>query len=238
MVLLECSGIYHQFDENQILKEVNLSISKGEFVSIIGKSGSGKSTLLDIVNNYLPATSGKVTIHGKASMVFQNYNTSLFPFMNVLQNVAFPFPKLTNEIKKKCQFYINLVGLSKHEKKLPKQLSGGMQQRVALARALAQEPDLLLLDEPFGSIDFQTKNNLQKELLILKDRLNLTIVLVTHNVDEAIFLSNRVLFLSQETHSISNDLSIDLLEPRELVKTTTSNQFNSYKKELLGLYNT
>ncbi|WP_353778514.1 ATP-binding cassette domain-containing protein [Winogradskyella sp. 3972H.M.0a.05] len=234
--LLECIDIHHSFGDQLILKGINLKVYNGDFISIIGKSGSGKSTLMDILSGFLKPEKGKIDCDCKCSSVFQNYSTSLYPHMNVQQNIIFPFESKNKEIQDKCDYYIQMVGLYEHRKKLPKELSGGMQQRVAIARALAQEPDLLFLDEPFGSIDFFTKNNLQQEILEIREKLNLTIVLVTHNIDEAIFLSNKILYLSETKKTFIKQLNIDILYPRNLVKTTTSNLFNQYKRELLNLY--
>jgi ABC-type nitrate/sulfonate/bicarbonate transport system ATPase subunit len=156
--------------------------------------------------------------------------------MNVFENVLLPFNEQSKDNKGKCLKYIELVGLSDHLNKLPSQLSGGMKQRVALARALAQEPELLFLDEPFGSIDFFTKNKLQEDILMLRSKLDLTIILVTHNIDEAIFLSNRILYLNDVSKTFDKELFIDLEYPRDIVKTTTSSEFIAYKKNLLKLY--
>lgn len=236
MILLKCSDISKKYGNNLILDNINLTVNEGDFISIIGKSGSGKSTLLDIINDLTKPTTGTVNINCKTSTVFQNYQKSLFPFLNVLQNVKLPFKEKSTQSKKKSIEYIKLVGLQNDIYKLPKELSGGMQQRVALARALAQEPKLLLLDEPFGSIDSFTKRKLSQDLLDLRERLNLTIILVTHNVDEAIFLSNKILYLNEINKGFEKTIDISIPYPRDIVATLTSVEFNNYKKKILSYY--
>lgn len=234
--LLECKKICHSYNDVNIINNVNITIYKEDFVSIIGKSGSGKSTLINILNKYILPQSGKVISSCKTASVFQDYSTSLYPHMNVFQNIVFPFKKWDQNVKNKCNFYLEMVGLFNHRNKLPQELSGGMKQRVAIARALAQEPDLLLLDEPFGAIDFFTKTNLQQEILAIREKLGLTIILITHDVSEAIYMSNRILYLDSRSKTISEELEIEITYPRDFVVTTTSTLFNMYKKKLLSIY--
>ena len=236
MIALECENISKSFQDNTVLDNLSFEIEKGEFVTIIGKSGSGKSTLLDILNNLIDSDSGKTVSSLSMSTVFQNYEKSLYPHLTALQNVMLPFEKQGKEVKDKCLHYLGLVGLSKDIEKRPAQLSGGMNQRVALARALAQEPNMLLLDEPLGAVDNNTRNLLLIELQELKSELDLTVIMVTHNIEEAIFLSSRILYLDDEKSTITNQFKIDIPYPRSIVETMTSIEFNNYKKKILETY--
>jgi NitT/TauT family transport system ATP-binding protein len=236
MIEIQGHKIKKSFANKNILNNLSIKVFKGEFVTIIGKSGSGKSTLLDIINELTPIEEGEIIVCSSLATVFQSYEKSLYPHLNALQNVMLPFDFENIENKNKSIKYLNLVGLSNDIKKRPSQLSGGMNQRVALARALAQEPDVLLLDEPFGAIDFDTRNSLLVELQKIRMDLNLTVVMVTHNIDEAIYLSSRVLYLDKKLKNITKEFSIDIPFPRSIVNTMTSLKFNNYKKEILETY--
>lgn len=236
MIAIAGHDIKKNFNEKLVLDNLSFSIKKGEFVSIIGKSGSGKSTLLDIVNGLTPIQEGKIIINASLSTVFQNYEKSLYPHLNALKNVMLPLKDQRTEGKSKSLKYLKLVGLSQDIKKRPKQLSGGMNQRVALARALAQEPDVLLLDEPFGAIDYNTRNSLLLELQQIRLELDLTVIMVTHNIDEAIFLSTRILYLDDNQKTLTKEFNINIPYPRSIVETMTSEDFNSYKKLILETY--
>ncbi len=184
---------------------VNLNIHKGEFISIVGPSGCGKSTFLDLVGGLSKPNEGNIYIDGKAvegpgldrGIVFQQY--ALFPWRTALGNVEFGLesqniPK--NERKETARKYLSLVGLSSFEDRYPYELSGGMKQRVAIARALAFNPDILLMDEPFGALDAQTREILQRELLHIWEETHKTIVFITHSIDEAVFLSDKVAIMT------------------------------------------
>jgi len=206
------------------LEGVDLEVQEGEFVSIIGPSGCGKSTLLRIIGGLIRSYEGEVLIRGKRvwgphpaiAMVFQE--ESCFPWRTVLGNVEFGLemrgvPK--RQRRRRCQEVIDLVGLSGFENRYPAELSGGMRQRVAIARALVLEPAILLMDEPFGSLDEQTRIILGEELLRIRDELGQTILFVTHNISEAVQLSDRVLVMTARPGRVKEELNIDLPRPRD-----------------------
>lgn len=205
------------------LENINLQVKKGEFLTIVGPSGCGKSTLLDILAGLAAPTSGQILIDDKEitgpgldrGIVMQGY--ALFPWRTVQQNVEFGLemkniPKRERtEISKK---YIELVGLTQFEKRYPHELSGGMKQRVAIARALAYDPEILLMDEPFAALDAQTREALQDELLRIWEATRKTIVFVTHSIDEAVFLADRVAVMAANPGTIREILPVNLPRPR------------------------
>ncbi|MEQ2525405.1 ABC transporter ATP-binding protein [Robertmurraya yapensis] len=227
-MFIEINHINKQFlnKENEpvdILKDINLSIDKGEFISILGPSGCGKSTLLNIVAGLTKATEGeifvndtKVTKPGKdRGMVFQQ--AALFPWLNVIENVTFPLKKEMSkkesiEIAKK---YLQMVQLGKYTEHYPHELSGGMQQRVAIARALAMNPETLLMDEPFGALDEQTRSRLHTQLETIWTETKKTILFVTHSISESIKLSDRIIVMGTKPGIILQDIKVDIPRPRE-----------------------
>jgi NitT/TauT family transport system ATP-binding protein len=207
----------------QALDSVDLHVEAGELVCLVGASGCGKSTLLSIVGGLEEATSGQVRVDGDVvvgpgsdrGMVFQGY--SLFPWKTVTQNIAFglevgrwPRARRAERVRE----LLGVVGLGEFADALPRELSGGMRQRVAIARALAPEPDVLLLDEPFGALDAQTKRHLQDFLLTVWQRLGATILMVTHDVDEAIYLSSRVYVMSARPGRIAEEVVVPFADGR------------------------
>lgn len=201
------------------LDSVSFSMCPREFVCVLGPSGSGKSTLLRILAGLLPPSGGEVTFAGSQSprigFVFQQAN--LMPWRTVLENITLPLELEQMHLgaaRQKAQELIDLVGLEGFETSLPRDLSGGMAQRVALARALAHDPDLLLLDEPFGSLDALTRERMWTELSRIWQARQKTVILVTHSIGEALFLADRVLVLSARPASIKLDLPVDLPRPR------------------------
>ncbi len=216
----------------EALRDVSLSVGRGEFVSIIGPSGCGKSTLLRLAADLLPATSGSVAVLGdtpaasrrarRFSMVFQD--PVLLPWRTVQQNVELPLElagRPGTERRAAAQRTLSLVGLNGFEPARPAQLSGGMRQRAAIARALTLEPDLLLMDEPFAAVDEITRDRLNLELLGIWERTRAAIVFVTHSLEEAVYLSDRVVILSRRPGRVSAELPIGLPRPRPLdVKRT------------------
>ncbi|MCM3584274.1 ABC transporter ATP-binding protein [Mesobacillus maritimus] len=205
-------------NETLALEDINFTINEQEFVVLVGPSGCGKSTLLNIVGGLLSPTKGQVYFEGSnddkeptLGIVFQDI--ALFPWRNVLENVTFGLeergvPK--KERAKKGQHYIDMVGLTGFENAFPKQLSGGMKQRAGIARALAVEPDLLLMDEPFSALDAQTRTIMQEELLTIWNRTKLSTLYVTHNIQEAVYLADRVIVLSRHPGHIKKIIQIDL----------------------------
>jgi NitT/TauT family transport system ATP-binding protein len=213
-----------------VLEEVSLSVRKGEFVGVVGPSGCGKTTLLRIFAGLIPPTEGEVIFEGeplvqprrRIGFVFQQAN--LMPWRTALDNIRLPLELQelpSQEQTRRALEMVELVGLEGFERALPRDLSGGMAQRVALARALVHEPDLLLLDEPFGALDALTRERMAFELLRIWSAHPITVVLVTHSIPEAILLADRVIVLSPRPGSIRLDLEIPLPRPRALELTHT-----------------
>jgi NitT/TauT family transport system ATP-binding protein/sulfonate transport system ATP-binding protein len=217
----------------QALDRTDLSVEDNDFISILGPSGCGKSTLLRIVAGLDVPSSGRVMLDGEPvsrpgpdrGMVFQSY--TLFPWLTVRQNILFG-PRATDAV---VDALIARVGLRGFENHFPKMLSGGMQQRTALARALANDPKILLLDEPFGALDHQTRSLMQELLLGIWEADRKTVLFVTHDIDEAIFMANRVAVMSARPGHIKTDVRIDLPHPRHYT-VKTSMEFSRYKAEL------
>ena len=211
-------------EEVLAVNDVSLEINAGEFFSIIGPSGCGKSTLLRIIGGLLDASSGELMVgsepvngpHPWIGMVFQEEST--FPWRTTLGNVEFGLEMRgvsVNERRAKAREMIRLVGLSGFEERYPSELSGGMKQRVAIARALVLEPKILLMDEPFGALDEQTRIILGEELLRIQDELKQTIILVTHNINESVQLSDRVMVMTARPGRVKESVAIDLPHPRD-----------------------
>ena len=205
------------------LTDISLDVADGEFVSILGPSGCGKSTLLYIVGGFVPPSEGMVQVNGKPvtgpgpdrGPVFQEF--ALFPWKTVLGNVMYgPLERgiAKSKAEEKARALIALVHLTGYENFYPKELSGGMKQRVAIARTLAYGPSILLMDEPFGALDAHTRTGMQKELLEIWERDRKTVLFVTHSVEEAVFLSDRVIVLTRSPGRIKETISIDLPRPR------------------------
>lgn len=244
---LEVANLHKQFQTRNgtivALKDINMHIQEGEFVCAVGASGSGKTTLLRIIAGLDTLTAGEVRVDGvkvigpgaDRGMVFQHY--SLYPWMTVADNVGFGL-KLRGVSKSKRQqqvsYYLDLVGLTQFAQALPKELSGGMQQRVAIARVLVSQPKILLLDEPFAALDAQTKEMMQQFLLELWRNTDTTIFMITHDVEEAVFLSQRIYVLTSHPGSIKAELTIDLpLERSYHLKRSSS--FKDYQETVLDL---
>jgi ABC-type nitrate/sulfonate/bicarbonate transport system ATPase subunit len=223
--------------EIEALAPVDLSIPKGEFVCLIGASGCGKSTLLRVIAGFEEPTTGSVSIDGGAitgpgsdrGMVFQDY--ALFPWMTVRDNISFG-PRQRHlpreEIARTADEFVRMVGLERFADRYPNQLSGGMKQRVAIARVLANNADILLMDEPFGALDALTREQLQHELLQIWKRTGVTTIFVTHSVEEAVLLADRVLVMSAGPGRIDSDFQIDLVRPRDV----SSPEFNAQRRDI------
>jgi NitT/TauT family transport system ATP-binding protein len=211
------------FGAHAAIEGFSLAIEPGEFVCLLGPSGCGKSTVLNAVAGFVPVADAKVVVDGKPvsgpgadrGMVFQQY--SLFPWKTVLENVAFG-PRMQgarrSEARRKAREYLEFVGLSAFADKYPATLSGGMQQRVGIARALVNHPAVLLMDEPFGALDAQTRGLMQENLLRLWDEIGATVLFVTHDVDEALYLADRVVVMSAAPGRVLLNLEIELPRPR------------------------
>jgi NitT/TauT family transport system ATP-binding protein len=225
----------------EALKDIRLDIAPGEFVALLGPSGCGKSTLLNLVASFEPLTSGTLTVAGQPvtapgpdrGVVFQE--AALFPWLSVWENVVFG-PKAQGqspaEYKERAEQMIELVGLSDFKHHLPIQLSGGMRQRVGIARVLTLGSKVLLMDEPFGALDAQTRLSMQELLLSVWDRLKPTVIFVTHDIDEALFLADTVHVMSARPGRIETTLKVNLERPRHIDVTATA-AFNEMKLSIL-----
>jgi NitT/TauT family transport system ATP-binding protein len=226
LVIRDLTKTYYDVYSGQhvtAVEGVSLSVAQGEFVSIVGPSGCGKTTLLNIIAGFLPPTRGEVLLNGRRvqgpgpdrGVVFQSF--ALFPWKTVLDNVAFGLkmrgvPRAERE--RVAREYIALVGLAGSEDRYPHELSGGMQQRVGVARVLANHPEVMLMDEPFASVDAQTRMTLQEELTRIWEAKRPTVLFVTHDVDEAVFLANRVIVLTARPARVREVVPVDLPRPR------------------------
>ena len=227
----------------QAVQDVNIVIEPGQFICLLGPSGCGKSTLLNCLAGFVKPSLGSVSVDDELitgpgpdrGMVFQQH--ALYPWKTVLQNISFG-PEVTgrghSSPKSTAMTFLKMVGLSQYADYYPHELSGGMQQRVGIARALANYPRLLLMDEPFGALDSQTRLMMQENLLNLWRELSITVVFVTHDVDEAVFLSDRILVMGSNPGRVVCDLSVDLPRPRS-TETTITHEFLELRKQCLDL---
>jgi NitT/TauT family transport system ATP-binding protein len=227
---VEISGLNKWFGELEALRQIDVAVEQGEFISVVGPSGCGKTTFLRIVAGLEPATSGTILIDGQPLLgpgnnrgfVFQN--DSLLPWRTVLAN-ALIGPEVAGKVgdreRQRTLDLLKLVGLGGFENYYPRQLSGGMRQRVNLARALAIDPDVLLMDEPFASLDAQTREIMQTELLRIWEQGRKTVLFVTHQIDEAVFLSDRVLVFARRPGRLQESIEIKLPRPRSLALKRT-----------------
>ncbi len=225
-------------DNIEVLRDINLSINDGEILSIVGSSGCGKSTLLKLMIGLEEATEGEITVNGKnpyevdsteVGLIFQE--SRLFPWKTVAKNIEFGIARkdITKQEKKDLvDYYIELVGLKDFAKALPSQLSGGMKQRVSIARTLINKPKILLLDEPFGALDAFTKITLQNEMLNIWEKEKTTMIIVTHDIDEAIYLGHRVVVMSPKPGVIQKEFLVEISRPR----SRTGDDFVYYRKKI------
>lgn len=229
------------------LRGVDFTIDKGEFVSIIGHSGCGKSTVLNIVAGLYQATQGGVILDGREvdepgpdrAVVFQSH--ALMPWLNVYENVAlgveqvFKGQKNKAEMKSWIEHNLRLVKMDHAMHKMPHEISGGMKQRVGIARCLAMQPKVMLMDEPFGALDALTRANLQDSVMEIQKELDTTVILITHDVDEAVLMSDKIVMMSNgPAAKVGEILNIELARPRERLALAKSDQFNFYRQQVLS----
>lgn len=213
---LRIDNVTFSFGSVAVFRQLSLEISREEFVAVVGPSGCGKTTLLDLLSGFLKPTSGIVARSGRVRTVYQH--DSLFPWQTAAQNIAMGLRELSSEAERSSQLkqMLQLINLAEFADHYPHQLSGGMRQRVELARALAGQTDILLLDEPFSSLDYLTRLRLRRELARMLAELPRTVVLVTHDIEEAAQLADRILVLTERPARISRELRMDISRPREL----------------------
>lgn len=243
VIIENLTVVYNVRKKIEAVKDLYLEVKPGEFLSVLGVTGCGKSTLLNVIAGFIKPTLGKILINGieitapdpSRGMVFQQH--ALFPWLTVLGNVTFGPRSLgitKKESEKIAKKYIELVGLSGFSSLFPDELSGGMQQRVGLARALANEPQLMLMDEPFGSLDAQTRSTMQELLLKIWHGTSKTVIFVTHDVDEAIFLADRIVVLTARPGRIKSIVPVQLPRQREY-DMVTSEAYLKIKREVLSM---
>ncbi len=248
--MLEVSGLNHRYGAGEkahvAVNDLSFTVEAGQLASIVGPSGCGKSTLLRCIAGLVKPTSGRVSLHGDdvsgvpedLAVVFQDYSRSLFPWLSVAKNVEFPLrwrDLSRSERRTRAQEALASVGLSGVGSKFPWQLSGGMQQRVSIARALASRPALLLMDEPFASVDAQTRFELEDLTRRVQRENGSTVLVVTHDIDESVYLSDRVLVLSKSPATIVADLPVGLPAERNQITTRESAEFVTLRGEVARL---
>jgi len=247
-IALEASGVRKSFSKDghslAVLDVERFTVRDGEFVTVIGPSGCGKSTLLHIMGGFIQAEAGAIQVHGRRvngpgpdrGMMFQEF--ALFPWKTVAGNVAWGL-EIQNlartQINATVDKHLDMIGLTDFRNHYPAELSGGMKQRVALARVLAFDPEVLLMDEPFGALDAQTRETMQEELTRLWERTGKTIVFVTHDIDEAVYLGDRVVVLTARPGRIREEVKIDLPRPRglEIKKSAQCHEYRNYIWDLI-----
>jgi NitT/TauT family transport system ATP-binding protein len=249
-MLLEVEHLHHEFGPGAggtvALQDISFDVARGEFLSIVGPSGSGKTTLLRCVCALTRPTSGEIRLDGtpvtavpqQLAIVFQDYGRSLFPWLRVRDNVGMPLRRLaigSAERDERIATSLSEVGLADVASRYPWQLSGGMQQRVAIARALAYKPALLLMDEPFASVDAQTRADLQDTLLEIWKRHESTVLFVTHDIDESVYLADRVVVLSRPPSTVLAEIGIDLPRPRDQIATKELRRFVELRADVARL---
>ena len=238
---IDCEKVYKWFPGGIVLEDVSLQVEAGQFVCIVGPSGCGKTTLLRMMAGLAEVDHGQVRIGGapvtgpnrRVAVVFQHFG--LFPWKTVQRNVALPLHLAKTdraESERRVSEAIATVGLSGHEHKYPAQLSGGMKQRAGLARALATAPDVLLMDEPFAAVDAQVREVLQEDLLALRDRLRQTIVFITHSIDEAITLGDRIIVMGTRPGRIVRDVLVPIEQPRTIAQVRRHPAYAGLREEI------
>lgn len=245
--MLKVDGLHHAYVPGQVVTQnITFDVQAGEIVSIVGPSGCGKTTLLKALSGLLTPTAGTIHFQGELvrgvpagfAMVFQEYGRSLLPWATVADNIELPLkyqPITGPERRSRVERSLSAVGLGGFGDHYPWQLSGGMQQRVAIARAIAYQPKLLLMDEPFASVDAQTRADLEDLVATVRDQFQITIVVVTHDIDEAVYLSDRVVVLSKSPSIVLDVVTTELPRPRDQITSKALPQFVSKRSMIARL---
>jgi NitT/TauT family transport system ATP-binding protein len=244
--VLEVTGLTRAYASHLAIEDVSFQVADNELVTIVGPSGCGKSTLLRCVAGLLRPTGGQVVLDGKPvtrvpdrlGLVFQDYSRSLYPWLSVRDNVALPLRRTERSRavrREKALTALDSVGLAASAGKYPWELSGGMQQRVAIARALAYDPVLLLMDEPFGSLDAQTREDLEDLVLKVRAERGITILLVTHDIDESVYLGDRVVVLTPGPGRVHGEIQVNLPAPRDQITTKETRDFAHLRTQVSRL---
>lgn len=244
--ILETRGLGHAYGAHKVLEDMDFAVHRNEFICIVGPSGAGKTTLLNCLTGLRNATEGEVLFDGTPingtprgmSIVFQDYSRSLMPWLTVQDNVTLPLRSAglsPADRKSAADEALAEVGLTGHESKYPWELSGGMQQRVAIARAVAFRPEVIVMDEPFASVDAQTRSDLEDLVLRVRQHLGLTVLLVTHDIDEAVYLSDRVLAIGGKPSTVQEFIEVDLPRPRDQVTTKSLHEFAEIRSHIYTL---
>jgi NitT/TauT family transport system ATP-binding protein len=244
--MLEVTGLTRAYAAHVAIEQVSFQVAQGEIVAIVGPSGCGKSTLLRCVAGLIRPTSGQVVLEGRSvtrvpdrlGVVFQDYSRSLYPWLSVRDNVALPLRRAVRgraARRAAALAALESVGLASSAAKYPWQLSGGMQQRVAIARALAYDPVLLLMDEPFGSLDAQTREDLEDLVLRVRAERGITILLVTHDIDESVYVGDRVVVLTRGPGRVWAEIPVSLPGPRDQIATKETREFARLRTEVSRL---
>lgn len=228
-------NVSKSFDDMEILKDINIEVNKGELVSILGPSGSGKSTIFNILTNIIKSDNGLVKVDGKLSYMYQK--DMMVPWKKVIDNIGIPLifkGKSKKESREDVKKHIEEFGLGGFEYKYPSQLSGGMKQRANFLKTYLTTNDIMLLDEPFGALDSMTRRKMQRWLLDLTKEMNSTILFITHDIEEAILLSNRIYIISEKPAVIKGEIKVNLPKERN-EDIVTSEEFIKIKKDIINL---
>ncbi|WP_089338974.1 ABC transporter ATP-binding protein [Blastococcus mobilis] len=248
-VILELQGVEKAYGSGstrtQVLDGVDFAVNRGEFICVVGPSGSGKTTLLRCIAGLMPPSGGRTLFEGdvvteppaKLAVVFQDYSRSLLPWMTVRRNIELPLKNkfARGERAERIEHALRSVGLAGKGDLYPWQMSGGMQQRAAIARGLAYQPDVLLMDEPFAAVDAQTRIDLEDLVLDIQREYNTTVLFVTHDIDEAVYLADRVVVLSGAPTTVSHEIPVDLPRPRDQVQTKLDPRFAQLRTRIFEL---
>lgn len=243
--VLRVEHLAKSYGPAKILADVSFEVHEGEFVCVVGPSGSGKTTLLRAIAGLLPASGGRVVFEGtevveppkKMAVVFQDYSRSLLPWMTVAANVDLPMRNKFDKAERdeRTEEALQAVGLAGKGHLHPWEMSGGMQQRAAIARGIAYKPDVLLMDEPFAAVDAQTRIELEDLVLRVRQQYNTTVLFVTHDIDEAVYLADRVIVLSGAPTSVTENLVVDLPRPRDQLATKQLSRYAELRAHVLKL---